>query len=160
MSAWKVIASVFVIFAAGFVTGVLAIKKPLSQAPVAISSATNVPSPNLPASLRRPADMLVKMDKPLNLTPAQHAKIEEIIHESQERTQPMVKQTNAKVREELKNMRDQIRAELTPDQQKKFEDIFRPRPRKTDEPAEGRRRPPGSTNGSPARMRSSRPPSD
>lgn len=145
MSAWKVIASVFLIFAAGFVSGGLALRKPAPlpvSAPVA--SPANTPAGYSPVLLRQRADMLPKMEKHLNLTPEQRNRIADLIRQSHDRTEPMVKDMGARVRQELRTIREQIRTELTSEQQEKFEEIFKPRPRRPADP-DGRRRAP-STN--------------
>ena len=87
------------------------------------------------------------MDKQLNLTDDQRERIDKIFKESQERTKPLWDKVAPQFKEELRHVREQIRGELTPEQQKKFEEALKPKLRKDDKPGdELRRRVPKGSN--------------
>jgi Spy/CpxP family protein refolding chaperone len=110
---WKVILATLVIFVAGMVTGGLAIKhfQPLPATTKA------------PPSLQR-FDLLRRMEKRLDLTPAQQERIEQIVRESQERTKKAWDQVRPIIRDEFQRVQDRIREELTPVQRKEFEKLL------------------------------------
>ena len=116
MKPWKVILATLVIFVAGMVTGGLAVKhfQPLP----ATTAATKAP-----ANLQR-YDLLRRMEKRLDLTPAQQERIEQIVRESQERTKKAWEQVRPIIRDEFQRVQDRIRGELTPVQEQKFEKLL------------------------------------
>ncbi len=155
MNTWKPILAALVIFAAGVVTGGFTAKlanrggerrgqgtafqqrgmmgnrdgggavnpglgQPQGQA--------SMQSQQLPGMRReRPQDqmraLLRRMRYELNLTPEQHTRVEGIIKESQVRMQTIWDQFPA----EFRTVREKIRSELTPEQRRRFEEIFRQR---------------------------------
>lgn len=145
MSAWKVILATLLIFGSGFVTGALLVQRGNSARPLASSPVVSS-EPPAPAPWPLRADFLRRIEKQLDLTPQQHARIQKIMRDSQERTKPLWEDIGPQLREELKQVREQIQAELSPEQQEKFQELFKPRPpRKPDDttqPEERRRRPP------------------
>jgi Spy/CpxP family protein refolding chaperone len=84
------------------------------------------------------------MQKQLDLTASQRDEIAKIMKASQERNRPLWEQIAPQLRQEIKRVREEMRETLTPDQQKKFDDLFKARPRKADGT--------GATNGRPARV--------
>ena len=144
MSPWKVILATMVIFACGVVTGGLMTRtiSTRAEAPLASGSnsfavATNSAGATNRASMAGPIlqmqriDFLKRMDKALDLTPAQHDDIAKIMRASQDRTQPLWNQISPQMNEEVKRVREDIRDVLTPDQRRKFLDMLR-RTRKAD----------------------------
>ena len=113
MKHWKVILATLVIFVAGIVTGGLAMKR-LQPEPATTKT---------PPSLQR-FDLLRRMEKRLDLTPAQQERIEQIVHESQERTKKAWEQVRPLIRDEFQRVLDRIRDELTSEQRKKFEKLL------------------------------------
>ena len=113
MKPWKVILATLVIFVAGMVTGGLATKR--LQPEVAATKA--------PPSLQR-FDLLRRMEKRLELSPAQQERIEQIVRESQERTKKAWEQVRPIIRDEFQRVQDRIREELTPQQRKTFEKLL------------------------------------
>ena len=69
------------------------------------------------------------MAQELQLSDEQRDKVLQIVHESQERTKLIYSLIGDDVREEMKETRDSIRQQLTPDQAKKFEEMLRRRQR-------------------------------
>jgi Spy/CpxP family protein refolding chaperone len=140
VSPWKVILATMIIFGCGVVTGGLVVKVRNSpRAAVARVDGSHQSGRNI--SLNNPAppwqiqrnEFLRKMDKQLDLTPEQRQRIEKIMHQSQERTRPLWQQIAPQMGEELHRVREEIRKELSPEQQKKFAELLKNRPaRKTD----------------------------
>lgn len=134
MSPWKVILATMVIFGCGVVTGGLLMENGLrirfAPAPAAqtrprqASSATNQAPPLV--QFQRP-EFLRRMQKQLDLTPEQCDAITKIMHDSQERTRPVWELIQPRLREEMKRDRQEIRAVLDPDQQRRFDEMLRPR---------------------------------
>ncbi len=138
MSPWKVILATMVIFACGVVTGGLMTRTMATRADAPLVSATNsfAVATNSSGATNRPSmvgpilqmqriEFLKKMDKSLDLTPAQHDEIAKIMRTSQERTQPLWSQISPQMTEELKRVREDIREVLTPDQRRKFLEMIR-----------------------------------
>ena len=147
MSPWKVILATMVIFGCGVVTGGLLIKMAGAAASIPAevaahpSTSTNQPPPL--TQIQRP-EFLHRMQKQLDLTASQRDEIAKIMKASQERNRPLWEQIAPQLRQEIKRVREEMRETLTPDQQKKFDDLFKARPRKADGT--------GATNGRPARV--------
>ena len=72
------------------------------------------------------------MDRQLDLTPEQVQHIDKVMHDSLDRTRPLWQQIAPQMRDEMKRVREDIRKELTPEQQKKFAELLKAHPRKTD----------------------------
>jgi len=68
------------------------------------------------------------MDRELALTREQRERIEKIIAESQDRTRSLWKPIAPQMGKEMQSVRESIRGELTPEQQRKFDELIRPRP--------------------------------
>lgn len=142
MSIWRVIAATFVIFLAGIITGAIATnhyhaRQPrLAPAPAASlpehtlwpKTSTNVPPASTNAWRRLTTDFMASFGKELNLAPEQAAKIETIITDGQKRTKEISDQLGPKIRDEMKETREKIRAELNPEQRKKFDTLYRGKP--------------------------------
>ena len=86
------------------------------------------------------------MQKQLDLTPGQREEIARIMRASQERSRPLWEQIAPQMRSEVRRVRGEIREVLTPDQQKKFDELLKARPRKQD----GAGGPPGHPEPPPA----------
>jgi Spy/CpxP family protein refolding chaperone len=139
---WKVILATAVIFSSGWVVGAFVVKKEARAARLG-HSLQRGGSTNAPLSFWhiQQREFIRRMDKELNLTPQQRERIAEALKESQERTKQIREKIAPEMREELKRVRDEIRAELTPEQQEKFEQAMKTKPpRKSDDPGEEFRR--------------------
>jgi len=133
MNSWKVILATVVIFGAGVLTGGLLVNCVVHE---------HRPSsgPRSPETWRK--DFVGHLDKALKLTPEQHAAISKIVAEGQERNREIWRQ-------EMEQVHQRIGAELTPEQQKKFEAMtkqFAPHGPPRDRPPAG---PPPATNNVP-----------
>jgi hypothetical protein len=110
-----------VIFIAGLITGGVAVKKLTFRPP---------PRPPLPAremNAPMPAwvrdEFVRRMVVELNLTSQQTERIMKTVHESQERIRELYSLIGPEMREELDYVRESIRAELTPEQAGRFDEI-------------------------------------
>lgn len=120
MNIWKAILAALVIFAAGAVTGSLAVKLLQDQPRVQ----NNRPDrPDFGQNRRR--DYLSRLDRELQLTPGQHQRIEKILSESQDRMRKLWLTIDPKAKEDIKITHERIREVLTPDQQQRFEELSR-----------------------------------
>ena len=122
MNTWKIILATLVIFGAGVVTGGLVVRHAL-QANSANTATANSATP-WQAQNR---DLLRRMDRELHLTLEQHARIEKIIGESQDRTRSLWKPITPQMAAEMQTVRDGIREELQPGQRKKFDELMKAR---------------------------------
>jgi Spy/CpxP family protein refolding chaperone len=121
-----------VIFGCGVVTGGLLMKTELPPAPV-VDVAPHPPnstnqSPGL-GQFQRP-EFLRRMEKQLDLSASQRDEVVKAMKASQERTRPLWDQIAPQLRQEMKRLREEIRQILTPDQQKKYDELLKSRPRK------------------------------
>ena len=144
MSPWKVILATMVIFACGVMTGGMVTRTMAPRTEPAMAAL-----PVLPAPVRALAPPMMQMqksaffkvlDKQLELTGEQRDQIGKIMKASQERTQPLWNQIAPQMNEELKNVREEIRGLLTPEQRKKFVELLK-RNRKADAAPPGLGRP-------------------
>lgn len=137
MNLWKVILAALVIFAAGVITGGVTVNlqtKVAGPTPVAPPRQPFNNRPN-PAWTPERVDMqhrqlLHRLEERLDLTPEQHGRIEAMVRESRQRLTTMAQETSTHIRGELDQLRGNIRRELTPGQQRTFEEVFKPRPPK------------------------------
>lgn len=129
MKIWKVILATIVIFAAGVLAGGL-IAKSLAPKP-------QLPKPPVPGILSQQR-FQSRLKEKLQLTPEQTNRIDRIFAESNERVRILWGLIGPELQKELQEVRDSIRAELTPEQREKFEQLLK-RP-------DGRHLPRGGTN--------------
>ena len=131
MNTWKAILAVLVIFGAGFVTGHVATRmsedaKP--DEPIAANAlhAGNHPSqPPLSLEQLRKVELMGRVQKDLDLTPEQHARIEKIIEDSQGRIRDLWDQVAPDIHDEYDDVQKKVCQELTPDQKKTFDDLMK-----------------------------------
>lgn len=129
MNVWKVILATIVIFGAGVFSGGLLVNlvehpHPGHNAPAA---------PQTPRELQdlvaRPeilkTNFVQRLDDTLHLTPDQRQAIEKIVAEGQERNREIWLIVAPQMRGVLQDTRQQIRATLTDDQKKQFEELLR-----------------------------------
>jgi Spy/CpxP family protein refolding chaperone len=126
---WKPILAALVIFAAGVVTGALTLdlrQPPWNPAigPRSESNRKPYASARWDVQLR---DISKRMEEQFDLTRDQRDRITAIVRETQSRMKALWEDVAPGTREEMRQMREKIRAELTPEQRKKFEAIFKQR---------------------------------
>jgi Spy/CpxP family protein refolding chaperone len=126
VNAWKPILAALVIFAAGVVTGGLTVKL---RAPPFRAPFGGRPFDLRPGITQRwegqIRELSKRMEKQLSLTPEQRSNVEAIIRDGQKRMRGIGEEIAPRTREEFRQMRQKIRAELTPAQRKKFEELFK-----------------------------------
>jgi hypothetical protein len=158
VSVWRVILATFVIFCAGVIAGGVAVNqfhlRRLQANPAVPAGVTpdlalwprtptnNVPPSNPSAWKRLTVDFLDHFGKELELSPDQRQRIEVIITDSQKRTKELSDQLQPKLREEVRQARDLIRAELDPDQRRRFDAIHKGKPSQK----KSEKKPAGDTN--------------
>ena len=87
-------------------------------------------------------EFLDRVQRELNLDPDQRARVEKIIRDGQVRTRELWEPVGKQMRQEMQQAREKIRAELTPEQRLRFEELLKQRPpRKPGEPTIPDRRP-------------------
>jgi hypothetical protein len=122
-----------VIFGTGVITGGLLVK--ITSSPVRnrpprnLAVATNAPAPNLaPGQLQR-MEFLLRIRRELDLSAEQNDRIEKIIREGQDRSRKLWEGVAPELRTELQSVHTKIRAELSPEQRRRFEQLLRSAPR-------------------------------
>jgi len=126
---WKVIFATIVIFGAGVFSGGLLVNYVARPHP-----GNHRPQPALPP--RESADMaprpevlktnfVQRLDDELHLSPEQKGEIEQIVADGQERNRSLWLQIAPQVRTVTQDTRQRIRAVLTDEQKKQFEELFR-----------------------------------
>jgi Spy/CpxP family protein refolding chaperone len=129
VNTWKAIFAALVIFGAGLVTGnVLNRISEASKAPAAPASPRVAPhSSQPPLSLEqlRKVELMGRVQKDLDLTPEQHARIEKIIGDSQERIRDLWDQVAPDIHDEYDDVQKKVCQELSPEQKKLFDDLMK-----------------------------------
>jgi Spy/CpxP family protein refolding chaperone len=121
VSTWKVILATIVIYCAGLVTGGLVVR----------SARTPKASEVSPAPFQGPEFVqqrfLERMKRELALAPDQAQRLEAIFRDSRERMRSWWEIIGPDMRAELKEVQEKIKAELTPAQREKFEQLLKDR---------------------------------
>lgn len=138
MNYWKVILATVVIFGAGVVTGGLLVNyvnHPHTKNP-RHAQENHVPPRPVEIPMPRVAEKMGKqfvqqLNDRLQLTPEQREKIEKIIADGQERNHEIWTNVAPKMRSVMQEVNRQIRAELTPEQLKIFEEMLRHPPHRS-----------------------------
>ena len=149
VSTWRVVLATTVIFGAGVIVGGVLISHPdrvkeRHRRPPGAGlpswhpqrkdfgqSASRELQPTLDG---RRMDFVLGVHRELNLTPEQRERIEKIVREGQEQTKTLWEGIAPKLRKEMQDVKDKIRAELTPEQEARFEELLKQRsPRKPEE---------------------------
>ena len=84
----------------------------------------------IPPPLRH--EYVTYLAQELQMSPQQRVAISNLVHESQERVRTLYDFIGPDLREEIRLTREEIRALLTPEQQRKFDELPRKLPRRTD----------------------------
>ncbi len=132
MNAWKIILATVVIFGCGVVTGGLLvnyverahgeIRRPAAGPHRDRPGAQELPLPR-PQMLNQ--QFVGQLDAALHLTPEQRGKIGKIIAEGQERNRDLWRLVSPQFRSVMQDVHQRIRAVLTPDQRKQFEELMK-----------------------------------
>ena len=143
MNSWKIILAAVVIFFAGVISGKLLVNLvkdkppgivgPPPAGPNARPPMDNHGSPDKPeVPLPRLAERLskefvIRLDKSLHLTMVQSNNIAKIVADGQERNHVIWTNVAPQMRKVMQDVNQQIRAELTPEQRKQFEELMKQR---------------------------------
>lgn len=140
MNTWKVIFATAVIFIAGALTGGLLVHN-FSPAHLPDSKlvenghnsnqSTNTTRQPIPPPLMGPfrKDFVDRLQRELKIDAAQRERIEKNICEGQELTRNIWLEIEPDIYQTIVDTKDKIRAELTVEQQAKFEELFKPKPK-------------------------------
>ena len=162
MNRWKAILAAALIFATGVGTGVLT-HRAASQAATPRARDPRTPPPGFDG---RP-DFLSRLKRDLTLSDAQASRIDTILQDGRKRNRQIWETIQPQLREEMKQARERIHAELNPEQRTKYDEIMKrsrerrgPRPDGTNGPGPGpdfgwrhggpRTPPPGGSNPPPS----------
>jgi hypothetical protein len=153
MNSSKIILAALVIFCAGVITGSLLFQPGPAKAPgnadrPAVEPAARPPADNHSANpkpevpLPRLAERLSKefvrrLDKSLHLTLTQSNHIARIVAEGQERNRVIWTNVAPQMHRVMRDVHQQIRAELTPEQLKQFEVLMKQPPPRRPPPTNG-----------------------
>jgi len=136
MSAWKVILATMFIFGTGVITGGLLVR----NASPGVARQSTAPARQLPVATPGivRVEFLRRLQRELDLSAEQKLKVDRIITQSQERSRRLLEPVAPQLREEVNRAKAEFRAVLTPDQEKRFEELVQQaQPSKT--PREPRR---------------------
>lgn len=145
MNRWKPILAAALIFTSGMVTAVCVYR----LAPKSWRSANE---PHFaPGPIDGKFEVLRKMQRDLNLSPAQAARVDAILRDGRSRTKQIWDGCQPQFREEMKQVRERIQAELSPEQRTKFDELLKlSRERRGSKgPAERTNNPPSESPGAP-----------
>lgn len=124
MNTWKAIFAALVIFAAGGVTGGLLVWR-LEPAPAPARHSSGLKSGQLGSPSGMRFEFLRRAQRELDLTPEQREQIDKLLKDSQERTRKIMEPVAPEFHAELQRAKEGFRAVLTPDQQKRFDDLVK-----------------------------------
>jgi Spy/CpxP family protein refolding chaperone len=132
VNSWKIILPTVVIFGAGVLTGGLLVdhvQRPhfeshRSVAP-AHSGGHRTPGLPPPRSEMLNQEFVSQLNRSLHLTPVQRQKITKIIAAGQERNHDLWKLVSPQFRAVMQDTHEHIRAVLTPEQRKQFEELLK-----------------------------------
>ncbi len=123
---WKVVAAAAVIFAAGVVSGGMAMRLYTQRA-----APTVVPTPRPegppPPWVGQRMDFMRRMSENLQLTPEQAQIIDRLIKESQQRSRELWESVAPRFQEETRRLKEAVDAVLTPEQRARAEELHRRR---------------------------------
>ena len=165
---WQIVFATVVIFAAGALTGGLLVAHVRPTRGARVDRSTNSrpanwqPAPGdmmrrgtnelRPMLEQQRMEFLVRAQRELRLDPEQRARVERIIREGQERTRDFWEKTQPELRRLVHETREHIRAELTPEQRTRFEELLKQqRPQRTAEASGQGERRPGAKGSGPTR---------
>jgi len=146
VNTWRVILATMVIFGTGVVTGGLMVRHVdhgRDRRPQHSTGAARSGQPTAAGVMR--IEFLRRMERDLDLTPEQRAPIDKVLQEGQERMKKLMDTVEPRRREEFKKTMEEFRAVLTPEQQRRFDELVKQQQQRTREQrkaAPPRERPP------------------
>jgi len=159
MNSWKIILAAVVIFCAGLITGGLLVNHVKDKPPRQVEPSSPEPNAHPAADIHGPAgkpevplprlaerlskEFVRHLDQSLHLTLVQSNNIARIVADGQERNHVIWTNVAPLMRKVMQDVNQQIRAELTPEQLKIFEEMMK------QNRSPGRRPPPPENSPSP-----------
>jgi len=132
VNSWKIILATVVIFGCGVITGGLLVNYVERTHPEIRRPATGprrdrpaAPELQLPRPQMLNEQFVEQLDTALHLTPEQREKIGKIIADGQERNRDLWKLVSPQFRSVMQDVHQHIRAVLTPEQRKPFEELMK-----------------------------------
>lgn len=124
MKAWKIILAALVLFAAGVATGTTVTTIRARAAHKAELAKLAKRSPLPPTAWQR-FDFLRRAQRDLNLSEDQKTRIDALLKESQDHFRKLWEPVAPQVKVEFDALRDRIRAQLTAEQQQRFDELLK-----------------------------------
>jgi len=112
-----------VIFGAGVVTGGLLVRQAIWGRPFRAPHANQATRPAAVSAGNMRIDFLRRAERELDLTTGQREEIDRILSASQERTKKIMEPVAPRLKELMQETKEQVRAVLTPEQQKRFDEM-------------------------------------
>jgi hypothetical protein len=134
VSAWKVILATLAIFSAGLVIGGLGVRQLLQPA----QQETIRRAGPMPVPLRN--EYIQNLGRELRMSDQQRGAVSNVVQQSQDRVRHLHDRIAPDVRDEVRRTRQEIRALLTPEQQRQFDELPRRRLRRGDRQEQRRER--------------------
>jgi len=138
VNTWKAIFAALVIFGAGFVTGNILNRSSGDSKPASGASAHNPARPGqqtLPLEQLRKVELMGRVQKDLDLTPEQHARIEKIVSDAQGRIHDLWDQVAPDIHDEYEDVKKKLCEQLTPEQNKRFGELMKQQQQHSHPPA-------------------------
>jgi hypothetical protein len=126
VNTWKVILATMVIFGTGVVTGGLVVRHAVHGRDRRLQHPASAvhPAQLAPAGVMR-IEFLRRIEQELALTPEQHESIDKVLKEGQERMKKLMETVEPRRREEFKKTVEEVRAVLTLEQGKRFDELVK-----------------------------------
>ena len=127
MNTWKAILAALVIFGAGFVTGNVLNRVSEHTKAVTPNPPRNPghPQGTIPLDQLRRLELMGRVQKDLDLSSDQRARIEKIIGDGQDRIHELWDQVAPDIHDEYEDVKKKFCDVLTADQKKRFEDLMK-----------------------------------
>jgi len=134
VNSWKVILATMVIFGTGVVTGGLLVHHAeggRDRHPQRFGGSVRPAQALSPGVMR--IEFLRRVERDLNLAPAQREPIDKILKDGQERMKKLMDTVEPRRREEYKRTLEEFRAALTPEQRQRFDTLLKQQQRAHDQ---------------------------
>jgi hypothetical protein len=125
VNTWKVILATMVIFAAGVLTGGVLTWRLQGSHSEPRQRATAARSGQAPSPGGQRLEFLRRAQRELDLNPQQRERLDKILKESQERIRKLMEPLAPEMHQEIERTKQAFRQELTPDQQKKLDELLK-----------------------------------
>ena len=126
VNSWKVILATMVIFGTGVVTGGLLVRfadRSRERHPARVGSVVRPAQPVLAGAMR--IEFLRRVERELELTPAQREPVDRILRDGQERMKKLMDTVEPRRREEYKKTIEEFRTVLTSEQRQRLDGLLK-----------------------------------